>query len=119
MFRIRKIHDAVSPANRDALEQVRAIIRAQFPRPREEDLDKVEQQLRDPLRYRYRSILFVAENVRGQVRRADADNSVALLVNRGRKRRSPAWAGLRKPRRALSARSRRGGSARRPARRDR
>ncbi len=68
MFRIRKIHDAVSPANRDALEQVRAIIRAQFPRARDEDLDKVEQQLRDPLHFRYRSILFVVENARGLVR---------------------------------------------------
>jgi acetoin utilization deacetylase AcuC-like enzyme/GNAT superfamily N-acetyltransferase len=68
MFRIRKIHDAVSPANRDALEQVRAIIQAQFPRARDEDLDKVEQQLRDPLHFRYRSILFVVENARGQVR---------------------------------------------------
>jgi GNAT superfamily N-acetyltransferase len=68
MFRIRKLHDAVSPANRDALDQVRAIMRAQFPRSREEDLHKVEQQLRDPLQFRYRSILFVVENARGQVR---------------------------------------------------
>jgi acetoin utilization deacetylase AcuC-like enzyme/GNAT superfamily N-acetyltransferase len=68
MFRIRKIHDAVSPANRDAIEQVRVIIRAQFPRARDEDLDKVEQQLRDPLHFRYRSVLFVVENARGQVR---------------------------------------------------
>ena len=31
MFRIRKIHDAVSPRNREAIEQIQAIMHGQFP----------------------------------------------------------------------------------------
>ncbi len=68
MFRIRKIHDEVTPANCEAIAQVRRIIQAQFPTARPQDLEKVSRQLQDPLRYRYRSILFVAENANGQVK---------------------------------------------------
>lgn len=68
MFRIRKLHDTVSSANQDAIAQVLDILKAQFPTARKEDFEKLPQQLHDPLKYRYRSILFVAENGRGKVR---------------------------------------------------
>jgi len=68
MFRIRKLYDTVSSANREAMEQVLEILRVQFPKARKEDFEKIPQQLNDPLKYRYRSILFVAENGRGKVR---------------------------------------------------
>lgn len=68
MFKIRKLHDTVSSANRDAIAQVIEILKAQFPSARKEDFEKLPQQLHDPLKYRYRSILFVAENGRGKVR---------------------------------------------------
>lgn len=68
MFRIRKIYDDTSPANRDAIEQVKGIMRKQFPLTRKEDLDKIVMQLHDPMRYRYRSILLVGENAAGVVK---------------------------------------------------
>lgn len=68
MFRIRKIYDDTSAANRDAIEQVKGIMRKQFPLTRKEDLDKIVMQLHDPVRYRYRSVLFVGENAAGVVK---------------------------------------------------
>ncbi len=68
MIRVRKVYDNVSRANRDAIAQVRAIVAEQFPTARTQDLEKIDQQLIDPLRYRYRSILLVVENASGRVR---------------------------------------------------
>jgi len=68
MFRIRKIYDVTSAANRDAIEQVQEIMRRQFPRTRSKDLSKLPRQLNDPLQYQYRTILFVAENAVGKVK---------------------------------------------------
>jgi hypothetical protein len=68
MFRIRKIHDDGSPANRDAIAQVQAILADQFPRTRPKEIDKIPLQLRDLVEYRYRSVLFVAESGHGKVR---------------------------------------------------
>lgn len=68
MFRIRKLYDTVSIANRESVSQVLEILRVQFPKARKEDFEKIPQQLHDPLKYRYRSILFVAEDGKGKVR---------------------------------------------------
>lgn len=69
MFRIRKIYDNVSPSNRKAIEQVLEILRQQFPLARAKDFEKLPDQLTDPLKYKYRSVLLVAEdgmdNVKG------------------------------------------------------
>ncbi len=62
MFRIRKIEDDIAPANREAIRQVVDIMRSQFPRITQADLDKLPRQLHDPFKYKYRSILFVAED---------------------------------------------------------
>ena len=68
MFRIRKVLDNTCSANREAIEQVLSILRKQFPSARKEEFQKLPQQLNDPLRYAYRSILFVAENGVGKVK---------------------------------------------------
>ena len=68
MFRIRKVLDNTCSANREAIEQVLSILRKQFPAARKEEFQKLPQQLNDPLRYAYRSILFVAENGVGKVK---------------------------------------------------
>lgn len=62
MFRIRTLHDDVSPANRHALAQIAEIMRSQFPLASQKDIDKLPGQLRDPLKYKFRSIVFVAED---------------------------------------------------------
>jgi len=68
MFRIRKILDNTSAANRAAIDQVLRILEEQFPNVRAEELVKLPQQLNDPLKYKYRSILFIAENGTGKVK---------------------------------------------------
>jgi predicted N-acetyltransferase YhbS len=68
MFRIRRIYDDTTPANRQALAQVRDILQAQFPGLSPEELDGLSEQLRDPLRHRFRSVLFVAEDAADNVR---------------------------------------------------
>lgn len=67
MFRIRRIHDDIVPANRHAIAQVQAILRAQFPLLAEREVAGLPEKLRDPLKHRFRSILFVAEDQRGAV----------------------------------------------------
>ncbi|WP_305042820.1 histone deacetylase family protein [Geoalkalibacter sp.] len=68
MFRIRRIYDDLRPINRDALNQVRQILRDQFPALNTADIDKIPELLRNPLKHGFRAILYVAENQRGQVR---------------------------------------------------
>lgn len=68
MFRIRKIHDDTSPANRAAIEQVMEIMRGQFPLATEKEIVKIPLQLQDPMKYRFRSILIVAEDASARVR---------------------------------------------------
>ncbi len=67
MFRIRRIYDDLLPVNRAAVLSVLEILRAQFPALSEKDIGKLPEQLRNPLKYRFRSILYVAENQRGQI----------------------------------------------------
>lgn len=62
MFRIRKIADDSSPRNRNAIEQVLEILRVQFPGARPIEFEKLPQQLIDPMKYKYRSVLLVAED---------------------------------------------------------
>lgn len=68
MFRIRKIYDDTSAANKNAIAQVQTIIRHQFPTARVEDLEKIPLQLQNPIKYQYRSILFVADDNAGRVK---------------------------------------------------
>lgn len=68
MLRIRKVYDDHSPANRDVIAQVQEILRAQFPGARTQDSEKIPLQLRDPMHYRYQSVLLVAESALGKVK---------------------------------------------------
>jgi acetoin utilization deacetylase AcuC-like enzyme len=67
MFRIWRVHDDVLPINREAIRQVQEILRAQFPLLPEQDILKIPDVLRNPLRYRFRSVLFVADDSRRRV----------------------------------------------------
>ena len=68
MFRIRRIFDDHLPVNQTAIVQVQAILREQFPLLREEVILEIPNRLRNPLKYRFRSTLFVAEGAKAQVR---------------------------------------------------
>jgi len=62
MFRIRRIYDNSLPTNREAISQVQNILRDQFPGSHENDIGKVNDQLVNSLKHRFRSFLFVADN---------------------------------------------------------
>jgi acetoin utilization deacetylase AcuC-like enzyme/ribosomal protein S18 acetylase RimI-like enzyme len=68
MFRIRKIVDDGAPANRSAIERAQEIIRVQFPGLPESKIAKLPEQLHDPMRFRFRTALIVAEDSRDRVR---------------------------------------------------
>lgn len=68
MFRIRKVQDDLYPMNRHAVDQVKQILRVQFSSLKEEKVQVISEQLRDPLKFRFRSILFVAENLNARVK---------------------------------------------------
>lgn len=67
MIRIRRIYDDVHAADREAVEQAQEILRTQFS-VSEATVRELRSRLRTPLRSDVRSILFVAEDGRGQVR---------------------------------------------------
>ncbi len=67
MFRIRRVYDNITPANDEAIAQVQDILRAQFPRLLNRTVAKLPEQLRNPLKYHFRAILFVAEGAKGHI----------------------------------------------------
>jgi acetoin utilization deacetylase AcuC-like enzyme/GNAT superfamily N-acetyltransferase len=68
MFRIRRIYDDSLPVDKDAIVQVQKILVEQFPLLWQGKITELPEQLRDPLKYRFRSILLVAEGARGRVK---------------------------------------------------
>ncbi len=68
MFRIRRIYDYVTPVNQDAINQVQKIIRSQFFAVPIIEVAELPKKLRNPLKYRFRSILFIAEDSKGLVK---------------------------------------------------
>ena len=75
MLRIRKVADATTAVNRAAIETAQKIMREQFPAIPEKDIAKLPDQLANPLKHRFVSRLFVAENERDQTL------GVALLLH--------------------------------------
>jgi len=65
MFRIRRIYDDVLPRTRAAVEQVQGLLAEQFPDLQPREIQRLPEKLRNPLKYRFRTILFVAEARKG------------------------------------------------------
>jgi acetoin utilization deacetylase AcuC-like enzyme/GNAT superfamily N-acetyltransferase len=55
------------PVDKTAILQVQDILKARFPDLREEEIDLIPEHLKNPLKYRFRSTLLVAENRKGFV----------------------------------------------------
>ena len=68
MFRIRRIFDDLHPANREALRQVQEILRDRFPLLDPGDVEKIPDLLKNPMKHRFRSIVYVAQGFRGNVK---------------------------------------------------
>jgi len=75
MLRIRKVGDGTTAPNRVAIEAAQKIMREQFPAMPEYDIAKLPDQLANPLKHKFVSRLFVAENARDQTL------GVALLLH--------------------------------------
>ncbi len=75
MLRIRKIRNVLDEADRDTVGEVQTILRAQFPLMPVAEIEKLPDQLTDPVRYRFISKLLVSETQRGKVR------AFAVLLN--------------------------------------
>lgn len=67
MFRIRYVSGVTVPANAQAVAQVQAILRAQFPLLKAAEVDQLPEKLQNPLKVGFRVVLLVAENGKGQV----------------------------------------------------
>lgn len=64
MFRIRRVFDDVLPEDKEAVAKAQALLQARFPEAMEDEWRRIPEKLRDPLRFGYRGVLYVAE-VRG------------------------------------------------------
>jgi len=61
MFRIRRIFDDLLPVDAAAIARCREILERHFPAAPEGEFASLPEKLRNPLRYRFRSMLLVAE----------------------------------------------------------
>lgn len=68
MFRIRCIHDAVLPVNRNAIEQIQQIIREQFSDMADYKVREIPEKLHNPMKFNFRSVLFVCDDRKGRVK---------------------------------------------------
>ncbi|HSV97166.1 MAG TPA: hypothetical protein VLM75_09550 [Spirochaetota bacterium] len=68
MFRIRRIYDTTTDIDLKAVEQVPEILRARFGGIGEEAIDRLLREIENSLEYRFRSIIFVADDTRGTVK---------------------------------------------------
>ncbi|MBU2583372.1 MAG: GNAT family N-acetyltransferase [Alphaproteobacteria bacterium] len=75
MIKIRRLRGTRTETDEATLEEVQAIMRAQFPLMDEADVAKLPEQLTDPLKYRFVTELLVSEDSKGQVK------AFAILLN--------------------------------------
>lgn len=68
MFRIRHISDASSPANSRSIAEIQTIIRERFALMPTRDIEKIPDQIADPIRYGFVSDVFAAEDAHGHVK---------------------------------------------------
>jgi len=68
MFRIRRVFDDSFPVNQEAVSQVQQILRDQFPQLAKYDVDKIPELLLNPLKHKFRSIVYVAEDPHGMIK---------------------------------------------------
>ncbi|QEN08333.1 histone deacetylase family protein [Oceanispirochaeta crateris] len=67
-FKIRKVTDSFHPSNTYAIEQVFEILRIHFPSVKEDKINEILEQMKDPLKYQFSSTLFVAEGGQANIK---------------------------------------------------
>jgi acetoin utilization deacetylase AcuC-like enzyme/GNAT superfamily N-acetyltransferase len=68
MIRIRRIIGDQTPIDKKEILQVQVILREQFPLLPEADIQKLPEMLLNPLKYQFRSLLFVADDIKGNIK---------------------------------------------------
>src|SRR5665648_80286 len=68
MIRIRKISNPYLEVNIRKMEKVKDIIKSQIPLLADEKIEEIENQMIDPLKYKYQTTLFIAEDINDAVR---------------------------------------------------
>ena len=68
MFRIRRIYDDNTTGNKQIIAEVQSIMANQFIGISEGDIEKLPEQLINPVKYRFRSILFIVDDEKGNVK---------------------------------------------------
>jgi acetoin utilization deacetylase AcuC-like enzyme len=68
MFRIRRIYDDIVRQDVDVIDQVQNILRSQFSLLSEAEIKELPEQLKNPVKYKFRSILFVADSMKNDVK---------------------------------------------------
>ncbi|RQD66859.1 MAG: histone deacetylase family protein [Desulfonatronovibrio sp. MSAO_Bac4] len=68
MFRIRRIYDDTLLRDKEISSRIREILKEQFPLITEKDSGLLPSQLKNPMKHRLRSILFVAEGQNGNLK---------------------------------------------------
>jgi acetoin utilization deacetylase AcuC-like enzyme/GNAT superfamily N-acetyltransferase len=68
MIRIRRIIGDQTPIDKKEILQVQVILREQFPLLPEVDIQKLPEMLLNPLKYQFRSLLFVADDIKGNIK---------------------------------------------------
>ncbi|MDH5784014.1 MAG: histone deacetylase family protein [Chromatiales bacterium] len=68
MFRIRRVHDALLPINRQAIEQSQVIIREQFKDVADYKIREIPEKLLNPMKFKFRTVLFVCDDSKGRVK---------------------------------------------------
>ena len=68
MIKIRRLRGSRTQTDEATVEEVQAIMRAQFPLMAETDVAKLPEQLTDPLKYRFVTELLVSEDPKGGVK---------------------------------------------------
>ncbi|MBN1931893.1 MAG: histone deacetylase family protein [Desulfobacterales bacterium] len=67
MFRIRRIFDDMHPTNKYAMGQIRKILATQFKPINGAKIDKIPEMLKNPFKYQFRCMIYVAESMAGKV----------------------------------------------------
>lgn len=68
MIRIRKITNPYLEVNIRTIERVKEIIKIQFPLIAPKKIEEIEFQMVDPLKYKYQTTLFIAEDINDTIR---------------------------------------------------
>ncbi len=67
-FKIRKITDSFHPSNKNSIDQIFEILRSHFSSVKEDKINEILEQMKDPIKYKFSSSIFVAEDNQANVK---------------------------------------------------